>query len=168
MEFSTLMCYCFKLFSCGTSTEGEAHLVEWNESIFGRILSSYYQSIVLFRQACIISGPTFLSQYFQMQADIRDLSATNVVGYSGCKDNTLDIPSLGKQPCIIINFTFRLSRAASYSKFVSRDMSKAEALLKVILSPVDSVADIYSALLPEGTPSEFQRILDLKVHESGC
>ncbi|KAF9664470.1 hypothetical protein SADUNF_Sadunf16G0022100 [Salix dunnii] len=61
--------------------------------------------------------------------------------------------------------TFQLwktSSAASYSKFVSREMSKAEALLKVILSPVDSVADTYRALLPEGTPMEFQRILELK------
>ncbi|KAG4956411.1 hypothetical protein JHK82_042121 [Glycine max] len=54
------------------------------------------------------------------------------------------------------------SGAASYTKFVSREMSKAEALLKVILSPVDSVADTYRALLPEGTPMEFQRILELK------
>ncbi|GFZ09298.1 membrane trafficking VPS53 family protein [Actinidia rufa] len=34
--------------------------------------------------------------------------------------------------------------------------------LGVILSPVDSVADTYHALLPEGTPLEFQRILELK------
>ncbi|KAL5977099.1 HIT domain protein [Asimina triloba] len=33
---------------------------------------------------------------------------------------------------------------------------------QVILSPVDSVAGTYRALLPEGTPSEFQRILELK------
>ncbi|KAE8677387.1 Vacuolar protein sorting-associated protein 53 B [Hibiscus syriacus] len=64
----------------------------------------------------------------------------------------LEIPSLGRQT----------SGAAGYSKFVSREMSKAEALLKVILSPVDSVADTYRALLPEGTPMEFQRILELK------
>lgn len=64
----------------------------------------------------------------------------------------LDIPSLAKQT----------SGAASYSKFVSREMSKAEALLKVILSPIDSVADTYCALLPEGTPAEFQRVLELK------
>lgn len=36
-------------------------------------------------------------------------------------------------------------------------------VLQVILSPVDSVADTYRALLPEGTPMEFQRILELKV-----
>ncbi|GAB4841539.1 HIT domain protein [Ancistrocladus abbreviatus] len=64
----------------------------------------------------------------------------------------LEVPSLGRQT----------SGAANYSKFVSREMSKAEALLKVILSPVDSMADTYRALLPEGTPTEFQRIFDLK------
>lgn len=37
------------------------------------------------------------------------------------------------------------------------------SILQVILSPVDSVGDTYRALLPEGTPSEFQRILELKV-----
>lgn len=36
-------------------------------------------------------------------------------------------------------------------------------LIQVILSPIDSVADTYRALLPEGTPMEFQRILELKV-----
>ena len=35
--------------------------------------------------------------------------------------------------------------------------------MQVILSPVDSVANTYRALLPEGTPLEFQRILELKV-----
>jgi hypothetical protein len=36
-------------------------------------------------------------------------------------------------------------------------------IIQVILSPFDSVADTYRALLPEGTPMEFQRILELKV-----
>ena len=35
--------------------------------------------------------------------------------------------------------------------------------IQVILSPIDSVADTYRALLPEGTLMEFQRILELKV-----
>lgn len=57
----------------------------------------------------------------------------------------LDIPSLGKQVIFFIcsiNFCYycfylirncyeQTSGAASYSKFVSREMSKAEALLKV-------------------------------------
>ncbi|KAK1551372.1 hypothetical protein Q3G72_034524 [Acer saccharum] len=64
----------------------------------------------------------------------------------------LDIPSLGRDT----------PSTASYSKFVTREMSKAEALLKVILSPVDSVTDTYRALLPKGTPMEFRRILEFR------
>ncbi|CDP21990.1 unnamed protein product, partial [Coffea canephora] len=30
-SFASSICYCFRLFSCGTSKEGESHLVEWNE-----------------------------------------------------------------------------------------------------------------------------------------
>ncbi|CAL5434534.1 unnamed protein product [Camellia sinensis] len=78
------------------------------------------------------------------------------VGHSSYKDNS----SRYSLPWKTVT-----SGAASYSKFVSREMSKAEALLKVILSPVDSVADTYRALLPEGTPLEFQRILELKLSD---
>lgn len=46
---------------------------------------------------------------------------------------------------------------------VSISDSMSFFFLQVILSPVDSVADTYRALLPEGTPMEFQRILELKV-----
>ncbi|CAI0380651.1 unnamed protein product [Linum tenue] len=92
--------------------------------------------------------------------DIEEGSQNNVLSSSmqmlldtqAVKTILLEIPMLGQQ----------MSSAASYSKFVSREMSKAEALLKVILSPVDSVADTYRALLPDGTPMEFQRILELK------
>ncbi|CAN1856427.1 Vacuolar protein sorting-associated protein 53 A [Linum perenne] len=92
--------------------------------------------------------------------DIEEGSQNNVLSSSmqmlldtqAVKTILLEIPVLGRQ----------MSSASSYSKFVSREMSKAEALLKVILSPVDSVADTYRALLPEGTPMEFQRILELK------
>eukprot|EP00250_Pteridium_aquilinum_P035828 c9974_g1_i1 orf=227-2767(+) len=64
----------------------------------------------------------------------------------------LEVPSLGGQN----------SASASYNKFVGREMGKAEALLKVILSPVESIADTYRALLLEGTAADFQRLLDLK------
>lgn len=64
----------------------------------------------------------------------------------------LEVPSLGGQN----------AASASYNKFVGREMGKAEALLKVILSPVESIADTYRALLLEGTATDFQRLLDLK------
>ncbi|KAG5549619.1 hypothetical protein RHGRI_014809 [Rhododendron griersonianum] len=88
-----------------------------------------------------------------------------VVGHSGYKDHSSGYSPPWKTGEFILvnNMNSLTSGASNYSKFVSREMSKAEALLKVILSPIDSVADTYRALLPEGTPSEFQRILELKV-----
>ncbi|KAK3262239.1 HIT domain protein [Cymbomonas tetramitiformis] len=64
----------------------------------------------------------------------------------------LDIPTLGSsQPA-----------PASYTKQVNRLMGKAEALLKVILSPVDGLCDTFRALLPESAPADFKTVLDLK------
>jgi hypothetical protein len=52
---------------------------------------------------------------------------------------------------------------ASYSKYVTRELGRAEALLKVILAPVEAVADTFRALLAEGSAADFQKVLDLKV-----
>ena len=97
-------------------------------------------------------GPRFYSNIFKCKQISETGAQQMLLDTQAVKTILLEIPSLGRQT----------SGAAGYSKFVSREMSKAEALLKVILSPVDSVADTYRALLPEGTPMEFQRILDLK------
>eukprot|EP00899_Mesostigma_viride_P016160 jgi/Mesvir1/24545/Mv21883-RA.1 len=54
---------------------------------------------------------------------------------------------------------------ASYTKFVIREMAKSEALLKVILSPVEGLAETYCALLPETiltASGDFQKVLELK------
>ncbi|KAH9299234.1 hypothetical protein KI387_030916, partial [Taxus chinensis] len=69
----------------------------------------------------------------------------------------LEVPSIGGQS----------AASPGYTKFVGREMGKAEALLKVILSPMESVADTYRALLPEGTAADLQRILDLKGLKKG-
>lgn len=42
-----------------------------------------------------------------------------------------------------------------YNEFVGREMGKAKVLLRVILSPVESVADIYRALIPKGMDADF-------------
>ncbi|KAI3756848.1 hypothetical protein L1987_56671 [Smallanthus sonchifolius] len=90
-----------------------------------------------------------------------------VIRYSSCKDNTFRHSIPWETGCYFLNkYDLGSLCYLGYdirSCWLSREMSKAEALLKVILSPIDSVADTYGALLPEGTPSEFQRILELKV-----
>ncbi|CAH1435177.1 unnamed protein product [Lactuca virosa] len=122
--------------------------------VLGTLLSPVYFQFFLDKLASSL-GPRFYLNIFKCKQISETGAQQMLLDTQAVKTILLDIPSLGKQQQAS-------GAAASYSKFVSREMSKAEALLKVILSPVDSVADTYSALLPEGTHSEFQRILDLK------
>ncbi|PIN07297.1 Late Golgi protein sorting complex, subunit Vps53 [Handroanthus impetiginosus] len=119
--------------------------------VLGSLLSPIYFQFFLDKLASSLA-PRFYLNIFKCKHISETGAQQMLLDTQAVKTILLDIPSLGKQN----------SAAAGYSKFVSREMSKAEAVLKVILSPIDSVADTYCALLPEGTPSEFQRILDLK------
>lgn len=119
--------------------------------VLGRLLSPLYFQFFLDKLASSL-GPRFYANIFKCKQISETGAQQMLLDTQAVKTILLDIPSLGRQT----------SGAAGYSKFVSREMSKAEALLKVILSPIDSVADTYRALLPEGTPMEFQRILELK------
>ncbi|XP_066307795.1 vacuolar protein sorting-associated protein 53 A-like [Miscanthus floridulus] len=119
--------------------------------VLGTLLSPTYFQYFLDKLAASL-GPRFYLNIYKCKHISETGAQQMLLDTQAVKTVLLDIPALGKQS----------TGAASYSKFVSREMSKAEALLKVILSPVDSVANTYRALLPEGTPLEFQRILDLK------
>ncbi|RLN04853.1 hypothetical protein C2845_PM13G16550 [Panicum miliaceum] len=119
--------------------------------VLGSLLSPTYFQYFLDKLAASL-GPRFYLNIYKCKHISETGAQQMLLDTQAVKTILLDIPALGKQS----------AGAASYSKFVSREMSKAEALLKVILSPVDSVANTYRALLPEGTPLEFQRILDLK------
>uniref|UniRef100_A0A7C9ER58 Uncharacterized protein n=1 Tax=Opuntia streptacantha TaxID=393608 RepID=A0A7C9ER58_OPUST len=119
--------------------------------VLGSLLSPIYFQFFLDKLASSL-GPRFYLNIFKCKQISETGAQQMLLDTQAVKTILLEVPTLAKQT----------SGAASYSKFVSREMSKAEALLKVILSPVDSVAGTYRALLPEGTPSEFQRILELK------
>ncbi|XP_072972528.1 vacuolar protein sorting-associated protein 53 A isoform X1 [Typha angustifolia] len=119
--------------------------------VLGSLLSPTYFQFFLDKLAASL-GPRFYLNIYKCKHISETGAQQMLLDTQAVKTILLDVPTLGKQN----------TAAASYSKFVGREVSKAEALLKVILSPVDSVANTYRALLPEGTPLEFQRILDLK------
>ncbi|KAJ8484465.1 hypothetical protein OPV22_016950 [Ensete ventricosum] len=119
--------------------------------VLGSLLSTTYFQFFSDKLASSL-GPRFYLNIFKCKHISETGAQQMLLDTQAVKTILLEIPALGKQATV----------ASSYSKFVSREMSKAEALLKVILSPIDSVASTYRALLPEGTPAEFQRILDLK------
>lgn len=117
----------------------------------GSLLSPTYFQYFLDKLAAAL-GPRFYLNIYKCKHISETGTQQMLLDTQAVKTILLDIPTLGKQSTI----------ATGYSKFVNREMSKAEALLKVILSPVDSVANTYRALLPEGTHLEFQRLLELK------
>ncbi|XP_020273908.1 vacuolar protein sorting-associated protein 53 A [Asparagus officinalis] len=119
--------------------------------VFGSLLSPTYFQFFLDKLAASL-GPRFYLNIYRCKHISETGAQQMLLDTQAVKTVLMDIPALGKKTTV----------ASSYSKFVNREMSKAEALLKVILSPIESVGDTYRALLPEGTPLEFQRILDLK------
>ncbi|XP_042448673.1 vacuolar protein sorting-associated protein 53 A-like [Zingiber officinale] len=119
--------------------------------VLGSLLSPTYYQFFLDKLAASL-GPRLYHNIFKCKQISETGAQQMLLDTQAVKTILMEIPALGKQTAV----------AASYSKFVGREMSKAEALLKVILSPIDSVGNTYRALLPEGTPAEFQRILDLK------
>ncbi|GAB2220697.1 hypothetical protein Droror1_Dr00008364 [Drosera rotundifolia] len=119
--------------------------------LLGSLLSPIHFEFFLDKLASSLS-PRFNQNIFKCKQISETGAQQMLLDTQAVKTTLLEVPSLGRQA----------PGAANYSKFVGREMSKAEALLKVILSPMDSVADTYRALLPEGTPAEFQRILELK------
>lgn len=52
---------------------------------------------------------------------------------------------------------------ASFAADVHAQLGRAEAVLKVVGSPPEGLVDTFFELLPHGSPSDFQRIIDLKV-----
>eukprot|EP00178_Gracilaria_changii_P018747 TRINITY_DN538_c0_g1_i1.p1 TRINITY_DN538_c0_g1~~TRINITY_DN538_c0_g1_i1.p1 ORF type:complete len:837 (-),score=127.78 TRINITY_DN538_c0_g1_i1:7601-10111(-) len=51
---------------------------------------------------------------------------------------------------------------SAFVKQVNREMGHVEAMLKVILAPLEVSVDTYVALVPNGTAEDFQKILEIK------
>lgn len=117
----------------------------------GALLSPLYYQFFLDKLAASFA-PRFHVNIYKCKRISETGAQQMLLDTHAVKTLLLEVPSLGGQN----------AASASYNKFVGREMGKAEALLKVILSPVESIADTYRALLLEGTATDFQRLLDLK------
>lgn len=119
--------------------------------VLGGLLSPVYFQFFLDKLAASLA-PRFHLNIYKCKHISETGAQQMLLDTHAVKTILLEVPSIGGQN----------AASPGYTKFVGREMGKAEALLKVILSPMESVADTYRALLPEGTAADFQRILDLK------
>jgi len=53
-------------------------------------------------------------------------------------------------------------QANMYTKILNIQVTRADILLKLLLSPVELLLDTFNTLMPEGTETELEKILDLK------
>ncbi|GJP39555.1 hypothetical protein CLOM_g23913 [Closterium sp. NIES-68] len=96
-------------------------------------------------------GPRYYATVFKAKRLSGTGAQQMLLDTHGIKTILLELPALGG-----------LASTAAYSKYVTRELGRSEALLKVILSPQENIVDTYRALLPEGCAADFLRTLDLK------
>ena len=50
----------------------------------------------------------------------------------------------------------------THQRLVERETGKCEALCKVLMSPLEGIRDTFGALLPDGSPADFEKVCELK------
>ncbi|GAQ83207.1 vacuolar protein sorting-associated protein 53 [Klebsormidium nitens] len=130
---------------------GISSVLSTSVPVISGLLSSLYFQYFMDKLAASFA-PRFYVNIFKCKR-ISEMGAQQMLlDTHAVKTLLLEVPQLGGQSSV----------PASYSKYVTRELGRAEALLKVILAPVEAVADTFRALLADGSASDFQKVLDLK------
>ncbi|CAA7052317.1 unnamed protein product [Microthlaspi erraticum] len=119
--------------------------------VVGEILSPVYFQFFMEKLASSL-GLRFYANIFRCRQISETSAQQMLLDTQAMEMILLNVPFLDKQS----------ASGASYSEFVKHQMNRAVAVLKVLLSPIDSVADTYSKLFPNGTAMDLEGILELK------
>lgn len=114
-----------------------------------------------FTQFCVKFANTFIPKFINSLFKCKSITAVAaeqlLLDTHSLKTVLLDLPSLGS--------TVHRKAPASYTKIVVKGMTKAEMILKVMMSPHEppiGFVDNYIRLLSDSDISEFQKILEMK------
>ncbi|XP_046604385.1 vacuolar protein sorting-associated protein 53 homolog isoform X1 [Neodiprion virginianus] len=114
-----------------------------------------------FTQLCVKFASSFIPKVVQQLYKCKPLNTVGaeqlLLDVHMLKTALLDLPSTGCQ--------IQRKAPATYTKVVVKGMTKAEMILKVVMSPAESpsaFADQCRKLLPDLPTAEFQKILDMK------
>ncbi|XP_057294888.1 vacuolar protein sorting-associated protein 53 homolog [Hydractinia symbiolongicarpus] len=125
------------------------------------IRDNLYSSRKYFTQFCIKFVNSFIPRFINNIYKCKPLSAVGaeqlLLDTHSIKTALLDLPLLGS--------AVQRKPAASFTKVVIKGMSKAEMILKVVMSPHNpqaSFVDSYIKLLNDADTSNFQKLLDMK------
>jgi len=125
------------------------------------IRDNLYSSRKYFTQFCIKFVNSFIPRYINNIYKCKALSDVGaeqlLLDTHSIKTVLLDLPSLGS--------TVQRKPPASFTKVVVKGMSKAEMILKVVMSPHEPqtmFVESYIKLLSDTDTSNFQKLLDMK------
>lgn len=95
--------------------------------------------------------PAFSKQLYSCGRMNHTAAQQLLLDATSIKTFVLRIPSLGGAPV-----------PGTFQKYVARESGKIEAMLKVVQSPTAMSVSAYTALVPNGTATDLQRILEIK------
>ncbi|KAK9815375.1 hypothetical protein WJX72_002419 [[Myrmecia] bisecta] len=111
-----------------------------------------------FRYLCDKLANSFTPRYYEYIFRCKKISEAGsqqlLLDTQAIKGLLLELPAAGRA---------EEAASASFSGFVTREMGRAEALLKVVGSRPENLVDNFFTLIPTGAAADFQRIIDLKV-----
>lgn len=119
------------------------------------------QSRKYFTQFCIKFANSFIPKFIQ------NIYKCKPINTEGAEQLLLDTHMLKTVLLNLPSISSQINRQApaAYSKVVTKGMTKAEMILKVVMTPVDppkNFVEQYKKLLPECQLTEFYKILEMK------
>lgn len=142
------------------------------------IISHFKQTIPVIRdnlassrkyytQFCVKFISSFIPKYINSLYKCRPTNSEGVGNIMGCEQLLLDTHSLKTVLLELPTIESQVNRKApaSYAKTVIEGMTKAEMIVKIVMTNVSPPAlfiEQYLKLLPDNTMSEFHKICDMK------
>lgn len=125
------------------------------------IRDSLANSRKYFTQFCIKFANSFIPKFVQ------NIYKCKPINTEGAEQLLLDTHMLKTVLLNLPTINSQINRPApaSYTKVVNKGMTKAEMILKVVMTPIEpakSFVEQFMKLLPECQQSEFHKILDMK------
>lgn len=184
-EFQTVITQCLASLLLGIETRLEGALgamarINWGAMEMAGDQSEY---VGAFRRVFLDSGsrlgPAMPPNYFRFFCDrllrsfaprlLENVYRCRKISDIGCQQMRLDVEVIKGQLSGLAKAGGQLDAAGvqSFAADVNAQMGRVEAVLKVVGSPPEGMVDTFFELLPHGSPSDFQRMAELKVLKRG-
>ena len=181
-EFRSVVTQCLSKLILGVETKLEIHLASLMRHNWAAVEVAGDQSDFVGAMRAVLAdvgtkaGSALPSNHFRFFCDklLRSLAPRireaifrcRAISDAGCQQLRLDLEALKGGLVSMAKAGQHDEDSASWSTTFSADvnaqLASVEAVLKVVSSPPEALLDTFMELLPDASPSQFQRIADLK------